>query len=247
MNARAVRGAHRAVRRVGLMLTALLMCMGGTVEPARAQESLDATMEALTTIRDSFVAKAKAAGLKCGVEPPKIVLTDIASFGNYDEDTNTVQNPAWTQLSDDERQVFFRLAGPGSDDLAAQRTFERGVHHWVFVHELGHWTQKCAGTLKSGGHYATEYGANRIAAAYWREENPSLMARLATSFQQMLDGRPSPVPAGQAVEDYFNAHYSELTKTPVYTWFEAKMVSDVNAETPQPTFAQVLSGSNLKR
>jgi hypothetical protein len=116
----------------------------------------------------------------------------------------------------------------------------------VFVHELGHWTQKCAGTLKSGGHYATEYGANRVAAAYWREENPSLMARLTTSFQQILDAQSSPVPAGQSAEDYFNAHYGELMKTPLYTWFQAKMVSDVNAETPQPTFAQALSSPTAK-
>jgi hypothetical protein len=220
--------------------------MAGSAVPVKAQESLGSTMEALTALRDSFVGKAKAAGFKCSIEPPKIVLTDVASFGNYDEDKNTIQIPAWTQLTEEERQVFFKLAGPGSDDLAAQRTFERGVHHWVFVHELGHWTQKCAGTLKSGGHYAAEYGANRIAAAYWREENPSLMDRLATTFQQVLNGQASPVPAGQSVEDYFNAHYGELTKTPAYTWFQAKMVAEVNAETPQPTFAQTLSSPMAK-
>ena len=214
-------------------------------QEASAQPDLSSTMEPLVVLRDAFVAKATAAGYPCKLAPPKIELMDVASFGNYDPGTNTLRTPAWTQLTAEERAFFFRLAGPGSDELTAHRRFERGTHHWVFVHELGHWFQECTGATKGLGlrPYAKEYGANRIAAAYWREADPSLMDTLAVGFQRLLDDAPDPVPSGQSVDAYFNANYEKLAHTPQYTWFQAKMMAEVNAEKPAPTFRDVLAAA----
>ena len=159
------------------------------VKPPSAQASpvvdakaLRPTMERLTTLRDAFVQKTVAAGFHCPIAPPVIVLTDVASFGNYDPSNNTLQTPAWEQLSSDEREFFFHLAGPNSDEAAARESFETGTHRWVFVHELGHWWQTCIGSNEGRTHYQVEYDANRIAAADWREVDSSLMTFLNAGF-----------------------------------------------------------------
>ncbi len=53
----------------------------------------------------------------------------------------TLKTSAWELLSDEEKSGFFRMPGPGATEEAARADFEIGAHHWVFVHELGHWWQ----------------------------------------------------------------------------------------------------------
>lgn len=199
-----------------------------------------AVMQRLTALRDSFVLQTKVAGFICPIGPPKIVLTDIASFGSYEPKTNVLQTPTWRQLSADERAVFFQLAGPGADKKTARAIFERGTHQWVFVHEMGHWWQACSHANQNRLHYRVEYDANRIAAAYWRDSDPMLMADLATRFQHIVERTPSPVPKDQTPETYFNANYENLARTRNYTWFQAQMITSVNSESPAPTFFQTL-------
>jgi hypothetical protein len=69
-------------------------------------------MQRLTALRDSFVLQTKVAGFICPIGPPKIVLSDIASFGSYEPKTNVLQTPTWQQLSADEREVFFNWQVP---------------------------------------------------------------------------------------------------------------------------------------
>jgi hypothetical protein len=88
--------------------------------------------------------------------------------------------------------------------------------------------------------YQVEYDADRIAAAYWRQTDPVLGAKFATGFQHFVEAVPSPVPAGQTPESYFNENYDKLTGTPQYTWFQAQMITTVNSEKPLPAFAQSL-------
>jgi hypothetical protein len=85
-----------------------------------------------------------------------------------------------------------------------------------------------------------EYDANRIAAAYWREADPSLMANFIASSNRVLASDPNPVPIGEAPESFFNEQYGELGRTPASTWFQSRMILSVNAEHPAPTFAQAL-------
>jgi hypothetical protein len=199
-----------------------------------------AVMQRLIALRDSFVLQTKVAGFVCPIGPPKIVLTDIASFGSYESKTNVLQTPTWQQLSADERAVFFQLARPGADEKTVRAIFERGTHQWVFIHEMGHWWQACSHANQNRLHYQVEYDANRIAAAYWRDSDPMLMADLATRFQHIVERTPSPVPKDQTPEMYFNANYGNLAGTRNYTWFQAQMITGVNRESPAPTFSQTL-------
>jgi hypothetical protein len=209
----------------------------------------DKLLEQLTGLRDAFVERTQSSGARCGIPPPAIVLTDIASFGNYDPKTNRLSTPRWEQLTSQERTLFVSLAGPGASEGAAQAIFERGTHRWVFVHEMGHWWQMCTHANVGRSHYGAEYDANRIAAAYWREVDPKLLAGLVSGFNHILAGAPDPVPAGQSVADYFNEHYEKLAHSPAYTWFQAQMIQGVNNEMPAPSFVKSLdeTKSDLRR
>ncbi len=209
--------------------------------PAPTHDQPNQTIpDRLTELRDAFVTKAEKSGIKCRIQPPTIVLTDIASFGNYDPETNTLRTPLWSQFKHQEKTLFMSLAGPNASDEAAQVIFERGTHSWVFIHEMGHWWQTCVNANVGRSHYRVEYDANRIAAAYWREVNPQLMESLASGFDHILAGSPNPVPSGQDPEAYFNHNYEKLAGSPEYTWFQAHMIAGVNAEVPPPSFLQAL-------
>jgi hypothetical protein len=205
------------------------------------------TMQQLVTRRDAFAQKAKSINPACTLAPPKIEITDVPSYGNYDPDSNTLRTSAWWLLNADQKKLFFHLAGPDADDHAAQRVFEHGTYSWVFVHELGHWWQACIDSAQSKTHYQGEYDANRIAAAYWRETDPALLQGLTAGFTRILAGAPNPVPAGQSPEQFFNDNYSTLAHSAGYIWFQARMVTDVSAETPPPSFADALLHSQTQK
>ena len=183
-----------------------------------------ATSAKLDALRDAFVQKAKSAGSACSLGAPKIEVTVVPSFGNYDPDSNTLRVSAWWLLNADQKKLFFHLAGPDSDDEAAHRVFDHGTYGWVFVHELGHWWQACIASAQNMTHYQREYDANRIAAAYWCERDPAFLQGLTRGFTRILEKAPNPVPAGQTPEEYFNANYAKLAHSADYTWFQARMV-----------------------
>ncbi len=199
-----------------------------------------ATRSQVEELRGNFVKAVAAAGHTCSIAEPKVVIEDIPSFGNYDPDTNTLRTPAWEQMTDQEKALFYHAVRPDTSEAAARREFETGVHHWVIVHELGHWWQSCRGASKDSGHYATEYDADRIAAAYWRERDPSLVAHQRALFESIATHWPNPLPAGQDAEPFFNANYEKLGPTRAYIWFQAQMCIKAIDEKPAPTFAQSL-------
>jgi hypothetical protein len=232
---------------------ALTTCaLAQTQASALAQTAPDpsetaSTMQQLVTRRDAFAQKAKSINPSCTLAPPKVEITDVPSFGNYDPESNTLRTSAWWLLNADQKKLFFHLAGPDADDRAAQRVFEHGTYSWVFVHELGHWWQACIDSSVSKTHYQREYDANRIAAAYWRETDPSLLQGLTVGFTRILAGAPNPVPAGQTPEPFFNDNYSALAHSAGYIWFQARMVTDVSAESPPPSFADALLHSKIEK
>jgi hypothetical protein len=77
---------------------------------------------------------------------------------------------------------------------------------------MGHWWQACRKVNFDQNHYGIEYGANRIALAYWRTVDPTLMDTMMPAFESVLAHAPNPVPAGQNLEVYFNANYQELAQ-----------------------------------
>ncbi len=210
-------------------------------DQARLDASKAATLVKMTGVRDRVIQKIHAAGFTCPFAAPTIVVEDVPSFGQYDDDTNTLRTSDWMLINAHERAFLFQLAGPGADDAAAQALFEKAAHQWIFVHELGHWWQACRGYIATHSHYEVEAGANRTSLAYWREVDPSVVTLMMQLFDGILEHQPSPVPAGQKVEDYFNANYEQLGPTPLYPWFQARMSVSVAEEKPKPTFVGVLA------
>jgi hypothetical protein len=189
-----------------------------------------------------------SAGMSCPIAPPKIVVKDVPSYGNYDSATNTLTTSAWEQLTDEEKSGFFQMLGPGTTEDAARAEFEMGAHSWVFVHELGHWWQACRNVPETGSGYAIESGADRVAAAYWREHDASIIAHQRGVFEFIQSHVPRPVPAGQSVEAYFDAHYPDkFGSVREYIWFQARMCLAMFDEKPSPTFAQSLKETSSSK
>lgn len=235
----------RIVTRLALLL--LTLCSVPMAQTPIAPESpspaseIAATRAQLEARRDDFARVTGASGLACAISVPKIVVQDVPSFGSYDPDTNTLTSPAWNQMSSEEKAIFMKAVGPNGSEKDARAEFEAGVHHWVIVHELGHWWEACRGVVDRGDHYGFELQADRIAAAYWREQDSSVNAHQKAVFEAIVQKWPNPVPPGQEAAAYFNRNYEALAPTPAYIWFQAQMCLTVFQERPLPSFEAVLA------
>lgn len=225
----------------------LLMAINSVSQTKASSTALPSEAETVRSevlvLRDAFVKDVSAAGLKCSIAPPAIEVHEVPSFGKYDAESNTITTAAWGQLNDQEKEIFLRNH-PAED--AAREEFEIGVHHWVLVHEIGHWWQSCTG-FNHADHFATELGANRIAAAYWRTKDPSVVAHQRTVFDSIVRHWPNPIPEGQTEKVFFNDNYEKLGPTPAYIWFQARMCLTAIDESPSPSLADVLRQSASER
>ena len=216
-----------------------LWCQQAAIQ-GKAQASADA-LKTTSAVQAAFVSNIRALGLSCTLPVPKISVEDVPSFGNYSPDTNILRTSDWSMLSAAERAFAYQLVPPGADEATAKATFNDVAHRWIFVHEMGHWWQNCHKANFTQQPYKNEYEADRIAAAYWNGVDPSLVTKIMALAQAVLNHTPYPVPAGQLVERYFNAHYQTLGPSPAYPWFQARMIMDCGKQTPQPTFAETLA------
>ncbi len=231
------------LRRIHYFSYALLACFLGQT-PSRAtpgDAGQASTLARLNALRDTFDARIKAAGLACPIAPPDIVIDHVPSFGNYADAINVLHTANWRELSAEEHGLFVRLAGPKADEYAAHAAFEDAVHRWIFFHELGHWWQACRHANSAHSNYQIEYGANRIALAYWREADPGFANRMLSVYHSFFDHASSPVPQGQATDAYFNSHYEQLAVTPDYRWYQSYMIVTTSDEKPAPSFATALA------
>ena len=74
--------------------------------PSPDPATVAATTAKLDALRDAFVQKAKSAGSACSLGAPKIEVTIVPSFGNYDPDSNTLRISAWWLLNADQKRFF---------------------------------------------------------------------------------------------------------------------------------------------
>ena len=229
-------------RRVGWMFVAMACGVVAVGQGTDAESKGVAERRAQATVlRDSFVNATVAAGMSCPIAPPKILVENVPSYGSYDPLTNTLKTGAWEQLTDEQKGRFFRMVEPGTTQEAARAEFEIGANKWVFMRELVGWWQACCKVPETGSSYAYEAGVNRIAAAYWRGHDASIIAHMRGVFESLQSHVLSPVPAEQSVEGYYDAHYPDKFKTvPEYLWFQARMCIAVFDEKPSPTFALAL-------
>ena len=209
-----------------------------TPAPTNNTASTPATAQ-LTMLRDDFISQIKAEGFQPSLPAPAIVFDNPPAFGRYDDEKNILHIAEWRSLPPDQQGRFSRLAAVMGGEKTGEQMFEESIYHWVFVHELSHWWQACEHRTAEN-RYSIEYGANRIAAAYWRQKDPPLMKRTEQRMFMVRDALPDPVPEGQAKEKYFNENFAKLAPTPGYIWYQYSMVLDVQAEKPLPSFKQAL-------
>lgn len=171
------------IRQALVGVIGLGVCLNGwTQVPNKAD--VEETRVKMTALRDAFVQSVKAAGFTCPIAAPPVLVEDVPSFGSYDPDTNTLRTSAWSLLKPEESQMFYHFMGPNATESIAKKEFEDGVHHWVIVHELGHWFQACRGiTENTAKPYAIEFGADRIAASYWNDHDPGVIAHQRSVFR----------------------------------------------------------------
>lgn len=180
--------------------------------PSANSSSNEAEMTKLVALQNEFIETIKAEGFQVGLAAPTIILDNPPSYGNYEDEKNVLHIAVWTALSPEQQARFTRLAGLLGGGKTGEEAFEDGVHHWVFIHELSHWWQACQHKT-SENHYSVEYGANRIAAAYWRLKDPAFMERTEKKMKTVIAIMPQPVPAGESPEKYFHDNYEKLGPT----------------------------------
>jgi hypothetical protein len=162
----------------------------------------------------------------------------------YKSGPNTIHTSRWEKLTPEVQDDFKRWATYTSD-TTGQQLFDDMFHRFFFVHELAHWLQRQAKDYTKDG-YQFELDANRITVAYWREKDTAYLSALLARLQRISDRLPSPVPAGQDAERYFNANRSKLGSNPdVYGWFQTRMVVQAGTERPFRTFSETLHGLSV--
>ncbi len=204
-------------------------------------QATDTTLQKLITLRDNFVSQIKTFGFTPSLPPPKIVLDNPRSFGNYDSAENVLHTTDWKTLPAEAKKVFIDLAKQQGNGTTAKDVFEKGSHEWIFIHELGHWWRACQ--RQTALPYDEEMAANRIATAYWREQDSSVMNFQLIVFQNFIKNFPSPVPAGQSKRDYLNNNYNRLPGGPAYIWFQSEMIVDAYNEQPTLSFKEAIAHS----
>jgi hypothetical protein len=226
----------------GLWLCSFPAQSSDETRPAVTPEagSNEEVMTRLNALRDKFISAIKADGFRTRLPAPTIVMDNPPSYGNFEEDKNLLHIAVWSALTDQQRSRFEHLSDLVKNGKSGEQTFEDSVHHWVFVHELGHWWQACQRKI-SNNHYSVEYGANRVAAAFWRQSDPDFMQRTEDRMAMVIRALQSPLPEGQTKETYFNDNYERLGPSPGYIWFQYDMVLSVQAERPLPSFKQTLA------
>jgi hypothetical protein len=231
--------AARGVR-CGLVLFIASAAAASALPAAAVADGSDAAVLArLTRLRAAFLTRIDAEGYAL-CPAPQIELADPPTFGHYLAERNVVLIASWSHLSVPQRQAFEEMARTLGGRVPAQSVFENGTHRWVFVHELGHWWQACRHLTRPES-YGAENGANRIALAFWREREPRFAAGIVEGFEALLGSTPSLLPPGQPAQAYFEANFRAIAQGDAYSWFQGKMIVELAAETPPPSFHRALS------
>jgi hypothetical protein len=224
---------------VSLLLALAALPVHGAPASLNAPLSDAEVLRQLEQRRDTFIRRAAEEGY-AACPAPRIVLEDTPSYGNYVAERNEIVVSSWSGLSDEERRGFADMARAIGGHASAVSVFEGGTYRWVFVHELGHWWAACRHQTRPNS-FGEENGANRIALAFWREQQPRFAAGIVAGFEALLQSMPSAVPAGAPLGEYVDAHFAQLSHGASYTWVQASSVAGLAHESPAPSFHKALS------
>jgi len=219
-------------------LVLLFIIIQFTAAKAQNADSVNAVMPKLIALRDDFINKIKAFGYTPDLAPPEIILDNPRSFGNYENEKNLLHIGEWNALPPNLKEIFNARATEIGNGMTGENYFNLSIHRWVFIHELGHWWRACQ--HQKALPYANESAANRIALAYWREQDSAFLNFMLIRFQNNIKNIPNPAPAGEQKEKYLNENYQKLPGGPAYIWYQATMIVDANNEKPIVSFRQAI-------
>ena len=236
-----------SISRSRCFVYAVLACFLGQAAAKAANGDLGqaTTLARLTALRDAFGARIKADGFTCPIAPPVIVIDNVSIL--------------WRLRRDDQRPPHGELG----------RNSPRKQHGFVSFSSLGlKRTQialmprskkpstagfSCMSWVTGGrpagmrmlhmANYQIEYGANRIALAYWREADPDFADRMLSVFHSFVAHVASPVPAGLATEPYFNTplRAARALRRRIGGISRAHESLQASQEEPAPRFAKALA------
>jgi hypothetical protein len=220
-----------------LLLTSTAACLAADAPAAAAADK--AALLPLVRTRDSFLRRASEEGY-ASCPGPGIELGLPPGLARFRPESNTVVVATWSRLEPEQRERYEHLAQGLGDSQSAQAMFEDGTQRWLLVHELGHWWQTCRQQVRRAS-YGAEDGANRIALAFWREQDPALAKRMLATFRYLAGSIPDPVPSGASKPDYFDQNFMTLLQGRGYLWYQADMTLGLAAELPAPSLHKALS------
>jgi hypothetical protein len=227
-----------------LQAFALLLVLAGAAGPPAvaaqaAADSEPAVLARLRHTRDTFIRRAGEEGYRV-CPAPVIALGDPPAFGRFDAQQNTLTVAVWSALAPAQRERFVNLAAHSGGHDTPAAMFADGIYGWVLVHELAHWWQACRHSVRERS-YGAEAGANRIALAFWREQDPGLAARMLATFAYLRTAIESPVPPELPKAQYLDDHFLAIAQGRGYLWYQADMGVELAAEQPAPSFHKALS------
>jgi hypothetical protein len=194
--------------------TGALLALSAAAAQAAPEHSDAAVAEPLPALRARFMRRIDEEGFRV-CAPPAIRAVEGPVPARYDATTDALAVGAAAAAAD-----------------AATR--------WAFVHELGHWWQACRGQGRPGA-YAAASGADRIALAFWREQDPRFAAAVVEQARRDLLTPPRELPAGASPEQYLDASPPLACDPATCRWLEARMIVELAGETPAPSFHKSLS------
>jgi len=228
------------MKNYSLKISVFLLCTTFCIQMNLIAQTKNKTLTELTALRDNFIADINSFGYTPSLPPPVLSLDNPVSFGNYDDTTNILHTTSDWHTLPQELKDFFNQAAEHTD-TSGESFFEKATHKWIFVHELGHWWRRCQKQKVS--HYDEEMGANRIAVAYWRQQDSYFMNWQLQVFEGFVSHFPNPVPQGISKEKYLNDNYETIGSTPAYTWYQAEMIINAYNEQPILTFKNAIKNS----
>ncbi len=218
---------------------------------AAAVPENDPTLMGLRSLASQVEAKVKVPGY-AAFAPPKVMLDAGMRISVYAYGGKTVHTAQFADLPAPMQDLWKQWSSYTTDEPDGKALFDDMFHRFFFVHELGHWmaSQVIAGLPagevsvvaknEANNKWEREIAANRIATAWYRENDPQYLAKLVADFRRIQSHLPDPVPAGVDKKTYFTDNYEKLGVDPLaYGWYQLQMVIQVYDE-PARSFQRVL-------
>ena len=218
---------------------AALLAVASLVAPAAAPAAADRLDRRIAIKRDRFVKAVR----HCGVEPrfvPTVQVLSAPAVISYDSDKRTLFIGRWETLPPPIQSFFAQWAAKDLPGQPPQHLYDMLFNGFLVGHELGHWVADQSGRLATLDHFAAEIEANRFAIAFSDLHDPSGTARTVARFSY-LSTLPNPVPPGEELRTWFNAHYWNLARTDplAYNWYQGVFMAKAWKERGATDFCQL--------